>query len=374
LMRRGAVVYPVMTKASRRIIHADLMYWATGNKPVTKLTGRIEHVALAGNVAGKADILVVAPATANTISKIAAGIDDTPVTSVVTTGLGEGIPLLIVPAMHESMYNHPVLKENMEKLKRLGVRVLDARIEEGKAKIAETNEIISAVIDIITSGKPLAGKKILVSAGATIEYIDPVRIITNKSSGLMGMALVREAQRLGAVVTVIAGRMTAAIPQNAKIIRVETAAQMHDAVISELKEGNYAVFISVAAVGDWTAKEKSEKKIPTRGKSELKLSLVPTHKIIDDVRNTASSIYLVAFRATVGLSEREMIDDAYERLKDCRADLVIANDIGKKNAGFDVETNEVYIVDNKKNSVHVPLDSKERISEEIFSHILKNIQ
>ena len=169
LMRNGAEVSTVMSAMAQKIIHPYLMEWATGNPVVTELTGKIEHVMLAGEGMGKADLVLVAPATANTISKIACGIDDTPVTTVVSTAFGSGIPIMIVPAMHESMYRHPVVTENVRKLGSLGVEFVGPRVEEGKAKIAEVKEIVDAVIRRLTVKRDLAKRKVLVTAGPTLE-------------------------------------------------------------------------------------------------------------------------------------------------------------------------------------------------------------
>jgi phosphopantothenoylcysteine decarboxylase / phosphopantothenate---cysteine ligase len=370
LMRHGAEVYPVMSKWAAKIVGPQLLHWATGHKPVLRLTGRIEHVSLAGNVEGKADLVLVAPATANTIGKIAAGIDDTPVTSVVTTGLGEGIPLMIVPAMHESMYNHPFVRENLAKLEANGVKVLQAVMEEGKAKIASVKHISDAVCGLLEGKGPLKGVDILITSGSTLEYIDPVRIITNKSSGRMGSALAAEAIRHGANVKMIRGRMTASVPPRIRTRDVETTAQMEAAVLDELDGGKVKIFISVAAVSDWTVKQKSDTKIPAQKTGELNLTLVPTPKIIDGIRKKHPDIFLVAFRASTGLSEKDLVQDAFERLQKCGADLIVANDVTREGSGFDVKTNEVYVIDKEKNVVHVPLMSKEKVAGEIFRVIL----
>ena len=145
LMRLGAEVFAVMTTAATKIIDPNLMHWATGNEVVTELTGKIEHVSLAGNEVDHVDVILVCPATANTISKIACGIDDTPVTTVVTTGFGR-IPLAIVPAMHETMYSHPIVKKNIETLKKYGVYFIGPRMEEKKAKIAHIDEIVQKAL------------------------------------------------------------------------------------------------------------------------------------------------------------------------------------------------------------------------------------
>lgn len=197
LMRRGAEVIAVISPMARRIIHPYLMEWATGNEAITGLTGKIEHVALVGEHSSRVDLVLVAPATANTISKIACGIDDTTVTSVVSTAFGSDCPIIIVPAMHESMYNHPILAKNIKELKALGVEFVGPRIEEGKAKIAKTKEIVDAVASKLASRNDFSGMKVLITAGATMEHIDPVRVVTNKSSGKMGVAIAEEALSRG---------------------------------------------------------------------------------------------------------------------------------------------------------------------------------
>jgi len=154
LMRLGAEVIAVMTKAATELVNPALMHWATGNPVITHLSGAVEHIYLAGErprAVGRADLIMVCPATANTISKIANGIDDTPVTTVVTTAFGTSIPIVIVPAMHASMYKHPILNENIKKLKKYGVDIIDPRLSEGKAKIAKIDDIIDRVIDLVIS-------------------------------------------------------------------------------------------------------------------------------------------------------------------------------------------------------------------------------
>lgn len=158
LMRHGAEIFTVMSAMAQTIIHPYLMEWATGNPVVTELTGKTEHIMLAGNFPNKVDLILLAPATANTISKIACGIDDTPVTTVASTAFGSEIPILVVPAMHESMYRHPIVTENMQKLKSLNVAFIGPRIDERKAKIAKVKDIVESVIRRLTVGKGPAPK------------------------------------------------------------------------------------------------------------------------------------------------------------------------------------------------------------------------
>lgn len=365
LMRHGAEVFAVMSPMAQKIVHPHLMEWATGNAVVTELTGKIEHVALVGEHKARADLVLVAPATANTISKIACGIDDTTVTSVVSTAFGSNTPIIIVPAMHESMYNHPILNENIERLKSLGVEFVGPRIEEGKAKIAETQEIVSAVIRRLTK-KDLAGLKVLVTAGPTVEYIDPVRVITNKSSGRMGVAIVEEALTRGADVTLVYGLGTVSPPYGTRTIRVETTEQMYNAVVSELKTQRYDLFVAAAAAADWTPFKTYSRKVSTHEVRTFNLKLKPTMKIVDVVKKLSPKTFLVAFRAEYNLPEKELIESAYERLLKANADLIVVNDVGKKGVGFGTDTNEVFVIDRSKSVIHVPLAPKREVAKKIL--------
>ena len=373
LMRHGADVFPIMTEAAAMLIHPNLVQWSTGNVPVTELSGAIEHVALAGNVEGKVDLVIVAPATANTIGKIAAGIDDTPVTTVVTTAFGEKIPILIVPAMHEPMYKHPIVKQNIIKLEELGVTFLMPKVEEGKAKIADPVLVCDAAREILTSSpKVKLPKRVLITVGRTVEYIDPVRVITNNSTGKMGMALAEEALKAGAQVTVVYGKGTVAVPRGATCIDVDTAEQMRDAVFGKIKQSD--VLIAAAAVGDWQPDQMAQKKITTHGTKKLTLELVPTPKIIDGIRDLNPEVYLVAFRAQHDLTTEELLDDAFARLQKARANLIAVNDVSKKGAGFGTDTNEMYLIDQERKVTHIPLMSKKSVAFEIIKAISEELR
>jgi phosphopantothenoylcysteine decarboxylase/phosphopantothenate--cysteine ligase len=374
LMRHGAEVFAVMSPMAQKIIHPYLMEWATGNPVVTELTGKIEHVTLAGEHDNRADLILIAPATANTISKIAVGIDDTTVTSIASTALGSKIPIVIVPAMHESMYRHPILDENIKKLKALGVEFVGPRIEEGKAKIAETEEILETVIRRLSASKDFAGTKVLVTAGPTLEYIDSVRVITNKSSGLMGIEVTREALLRGAEVTLIYGAGTATPPREARVIRVETTEEMYKAVVSELKSQKYEVVIATAAAADWTPKKRFDYKVPTRETPALNVELEPTPKVIDVVKKISPEVFLVPFKAEYNVSDKELVKNAFRRLKEAKADLIVANDVARKDVGFEVETNEIFIVDKTRKVVHVPLTTKREAAKNLLDVIAERIK
>lgn len=369
LMRHGAEVFAVMSQMAQRIIHQHLMEWATGNPVVTELTGKIEHVALTGEYPEKkADLILVAPATANTISKIACGIDDTPVTSTVSAGFGLEIPIAIVPAMHESMYRHPIVGENIKKLQMLGVEFIGPRIEEGKAKIASTSEIVDAVISRLGT-KDLAGTRVLVTAGPTIEYIDPIRVITNRSSGKMGVAIAEEAQRRGAHVTLILGAGSVAPPSGLKTLMVETTKQMHDTVMSELRTAKYDLLVAAAAATDFAPESSHDEKIDSHTVKALNVKLKSLPKMIDEVKKISQRTFLVAFKAEHKISDEELVKRARERLKTSRADLIVANDVGRKGAGFQTDTNEVFIVGHGREVIHIPLASKSEVAKRLFDHI-----
>ncbi len=275
LRRRGAAVQAVMSPAATGIVIPDALTYASGRETITRLSGMVEHVMYCGDE-GTADLLLIAPCTANTLSKIACGIDDTPVTTFASTALGSGIPLLIVPAMHHSMYRHPAILANLDAVRRWGAGIVEPRIEEGKAKIAGTDEIVLRCERAVL-GSPLKGKKVLITSGPCREPVDDVRILTTRSSGQMGRALALQAFRLGADVTVV-HRDTFPCMNN---IHVETAADMSSAVLSYLSENNGAdIYISAAAISD-LAPVMMNGKIP--GGKAVRLELEPLPKLLDRV-------------------------------------------------------------------------------------------
>jgi len=373
LMRRGADVYAVMTKSAQQIIHPDMVEWATGNPVVTELTGQIEHVTYAGEHERHADLILVAPSTANTIGKVAAGIDDTPVTTTLTTGIGAGIPVIIAPAMHASMYKHPIVLENIEKLGRIGIKVLMPRMEEGKAKIPDTDEIVQAVVDRLTVERDLVGKRVLITAGPTRSYLDAFRYITNPSSGKMGVAIAENALARGAEVTLVYGPATAKPPREAKIIHIETTEEMLDAVVGELKASKYHAAILSAAAADYGSADRKMEKTPS-GRNEWIIQLKPLPKVVENVKKVDPDIYLVGFKAEYSVSDEELIDRAYKRLKGADMNLIVANDVARKGVGFGTETNEVFIVDNTRKVTHLDLMSKREVAKRILDHVKAHLK
>ncbi len=286
LRRKGARVTAVMSAAATRIIHPDALTYATGNETVVAITGRVEHVTFCGDD-GTADLLVIAPCTANTLCKIAGGIDDTPVTTFATTALGRGMPVLVVPAMHHSMFRHPGVRDCLSRVKSWGVEVVAPRIEEGKAKIAGTDEIVLHCERALL-GRPLAGRRILISSGACREPVDDVRILTTRSTGQMGKELALQAFRLGADVTIVhSGRVPCM-----ENIAVSSASDMRDAVLRVCREDPPDLYISAAAISDFAPEPYTGK---LRSGTPVTLTLHPLPKLLDEVI-TGCGIPAVAFK------------------------------------------------------------------------------
>lgn len=362
LMRHSADVHAVMTESTASmLLNPEIMKWATGNDVVTRLTGNLEHIILADY--GMSDLIIVYPCTANTLGKVAAGIDDTPVTSILSVALGSKIPIIVAPAMHEAMYENIFVQQNVSKLKEHMV-FIEPKIEGGKAKVADPEHLLNATISVFSNKAPLSGKRVLVTAGSTIEYIDPIRVITNLSSGKMGVALAQEAQRMGATVTLVYGHGTLS-PETGRIVRVNTAEEMYKAVVSELSSKRHDIAVMAAAVADFAPAKRSDKKIDTKlGKMEL--SLVATRKIIDEVKNNSKDTFLVAFKADYCVSESVLIEKAYRKLKECDADIIVANDLGRKGSEPGSDKNEVFIVDRDKKIVHLPPESKAQVARRLL--------
>ncbi len=336
LIRRGAVVHCVMSRAAEQILHHYALEYASSNPVVREITGKVEHVQFCG-VGGAADLLLVVPATANTIGKMACGIDDTAVTTFATTALGSGKPVAVVPAMHEAMYRHPAVLKNLETLRQMGVCLIDPRLEEGKAKIADNASIVWEVERLLGPGD-LAGKRIVITSGSNVEALDPIRILTNRASGKTGTALALEARRRGAEV-VLVHRFIQDIP--VRQVYAGSAAEMLDAVLAEVEKGCHAL-ISAAAVADYTLDRQAEK---IKSGQDLILHLTPTPKIIKKVREAYPDLKIVGFKAETGLGDEELIRRAEESMQSAHLDLVVANDVSR--GGMGTEDNRVVIIDRR---------------------------
>lgn len=316
LRREGANVTAVMTDSARGIIHPWALEFATENEVVTEITGKVEHVDLFG-ADGWADVFLLAPATANTVGKIAAGIDDTTVTTCATTALGQGVPLVVAPAMHEPMYDHPGVLDSLDTLESWGVTFVDPRLEEGKAKIA-TEEAIVTTTARVAGDSSLAGRDVIITSGPTSETIDPVRVLTNRASGKTGRALARACYVRGADVTLL--HDGADVPY-ATVERVESAAEMTEAAVEAVGAGVDAL-VSAAAISDYTI-EASDEKI--RSGSELTLELEPTPKLLDTVRASAPDLAMVGFKLETEGDDERLVATAREQLGRVGLSFVVAN-------------------------------------------------
>jgi phosphopantothenoylcysteine decarboxylase/phosphopantothenate--cysteine ligase len=363
LMRHGADVTCVATSAVTKLIQPEYFKWATGNKVITKLTGELEHIKLADY--NQSDLIVVYPATANTLGKLANGIDDTPVSTVLTVAFGSKIPILMCLAMHASMYENSAVTKNIDFLKNK-IDFIKPQMIEGKAKASEPEDVLDYVLKKFGSSSILKNKKILMTAGPTIEYIDPVRVITNQSSGKTGVLLASEFISAGAKVTLVYGPGIETPPSGAKVIKVSTSKEMFDSVKGEMKK-KFDIVIMAAAAADYTPENPSKTKIKS-AQNKIKISLKKAPKIIDEIKKMQKNAFLVGFKAETNLSKKDLIKSAQKKLQESGADMIIANDIGSKYQK-NSNNNEVLIIGSGK--VH---SSGWKKKEKIVKFIRKEIE
>lgn len=366
-MRHGASVICVASKAATDLIKPSYFKWATGNEVITKLTGDLEHIKVADY--RQSDLIVVYPCTANTLGKLANGIDDTPISTVLSVGFGSKIPIVISLAMHQAMYENPSVVKNIEFLSDK-VDLISPQFVEGKAKAAEPEKVLDFVLKKFGVSQILRGKKVLITAGPTIEYIDPVRVITNQSTGKTGVLLASEFVSSGSKVTLIYGPGTELPPKGAKIIRVETSNEMRDALRKEMRQ-KFDIVILAAAASDYTLEKTSKTKIKSDfPRLNLKLKRVP--KMINEVKKIQKDVFLVGFKAETDVSKQALIQSARRKIKEAKTDMIVANDIGlkyKQNSN----KNNIIIVDSKK-SIKSGWKDKPKIVKFITSEIEKRIK
>lgn len=327
LARHGAQVHAVMSPAASAIVTPAALEFATGNPVVTKLTGAVEHVALLGDVPEKADLLLVAPATANTVGKMALGIDDTPVTTCATVAFGTRTPVVVAPAMHEAMLDHPVVGRHARTLiEELGVTWVEPRHEEKKAKLADVEAIVAAVIHRLANDArrpgPLAGRSVLVVGGATAEPVDPVRVLTNRSSGRSAVLLAQELYRLGASVRLWYGQATYPVPT--WLLDQTTTFSSHQSLLdlaNSVAAGDFHQVWMPVAVNDY-APEAQPEKIKS-GQEGLSIPLRPLGKIIEVLRGRVPDAVLVAFKAESDAAS--LLERARGRLLRYGSQFIVAN-------------------------------------------------
>ncbi|MSV33528.1 MAG: bifunctional phosphopantothenoylcysteine decarboxylase/phosphopantothenate--cysteine ligase CoaBC [Nitrosarchaeum sp.] len=343
LMRHGADVTCVTSDAVTKLVQPDYFKWATGNEVITKLTGELEHIKLADY--NQSDLIIVYPATANTLGKLANGIDDTPISTVLTVGFGSKIPILMCLAMHAAMYDNAAVKKNVEFLKNK-IEFLTPQMIEGKAKASEPEDVLEYVLRKFGFSSILKNKKVLMTAGPTIEYIDPIRVITNQSSGKTGVLLASELISSGAKVTLVYGHGIEKPPKGAKIIKISTSKEMFDVVKKEMCK-EFDIVIMAAAISDYTPENPSKNKIKSI-KNKIKISLKKAPKIIDQIKKYQKNVFLVGFKAETNLSKNKLITLSRKKMNESAADMIVANDIGSIRYRKNPESNEVLVIDSHK--------------------------
>lgn len=365
LKKLGAEVNVIMTRSACEFVTPKTFEILSKNAVATDMFAPhdfdVKHISLAK----KADLFVVAPATANIIGKIAGGIADDMLSTVI---MATAAPKIIAPAMNTGMYNNVFFQKNLSALKAEGYTVVEPESgrlacgDEGKGRLAPVETILDAIKTALGTKEDYKGKKVLITAGGTSEKIDAVRSITNRSSGKTGVALACAAIRRGAEVTLILGTHTAEVPPYINTVHAETADKMYDEVLSRVSRSD--IIIKAAAVGDYKILNAADKKIKDK---ELTLKLVKNKDIAQAVGKIKSDKKLVIFCA-----EAENISDAaHKKIKDKNADMVVANDISEKGCGFEGDTNKVIII--PKNGIvrQTELISKTTLADIILDETLK---
>ena len=366
LRKLGYAVKVIMTKNAMQFITPLTLETLSANQVVTDMFAPkkkydVEHVSLAQ----EASLFLVAPATANIIAKFANGIADDMLS---TTYLASKAKKVICPAMNTAMYDNEIFLENLNKLKSQGAVIIEPEIgrlacgDEGKGRMAEPETIVKAVDEILTPNPDFRDKTVLITAGATKEYIDPVRFITNNSSGKMGVELAKAVIDRGGKVVLVAGRFSVTPPKNAEIINVETTSDMHKAVMQNLSRAD--VIIKAAAPSDYKA-QKADKKLK---KEKLVLSLEKTVDIAKEIGAVKGDRKLVVFAAETN----DLIENAKQKLKNKNADLIVAHDITIEGAGFQADTNIATIIRKDGELFNLPKMTKRELSDIILDNILKN--
>ncbi len=369
LQKRGHDVVAVMTHSATRFVGAVTFEAITRRHVITDqfeigMNADIEHIALASTI----DLLLIAPATANIIAKLAHGIADDFLSTLYTATRA---PLLLAPAMNTQMLEHEAVRANLNTLAARGARFVDpgegylACGWIGKGRLAEPDEIVAAAEAILRPEGPLRGQRVLVTAGPTYEDVDPVRFIGNRSSGRMGYAIAAEAARRGAEVTLVTGPTTIEAPAVRQIVKVRSAAQMHEAVMS--RAGDMQVVVMAAAVADYSPAARAEQKV-AKDSDTLTLLLRKTPDILGELgqRRVAKGggPLLVGFAAET----EDVVAHATAKRERKHADLIVANDVSRSDAGFDVDSNAVTIV-GAEGADALPLQSKSRVASEILTRV-----
>ncbi|MFA6710588.1 MAG: bifunctional phosphopantothenoylcysteine decarboxylase/phosphopantothenate--cysteine ligase CoaBC [Candidatus Methanomethylophilaceae archaeon] len=333
LVRNGARVIPVMSEAAQKLITPMSLEFACGIRPITELTGQTEHVSLMGD-GSEADVFVIYPATANTISKIANGIDDGPVTSMATVALGSGVPVAIAPAMHDAMFRNPAVTKNIGTLRSWGVTFIGPHVEGPRAKVASKEEVIAEIFRTM-SKDDLDGKRVLVIGGRSEEPIDSMRIITNRSTGLMAVSIAERAFERGSDVELWMGGCSVPLPNYIMTKRFDSVSDL----VGMVDGIDHDIVIVPAALADFTPNESREGKIPSSDAFDMLMKPVP--KVLPLICRRCKNV--IGFKAESGLDRQMLVSRAKARLEEYGLKAVIANDIdsaGKTSASVIMVTRE----------------------------------
>ena len=366
LARDGFSVQVIMTREAMEFVTPLTFQTLSGHPVATEIfsltqESEIGHI----NLADQAEAFVIAPATANIIGKIASGIADDLLTTVV---MATRAPVLIAPSMNLHMYGNPILQENIRKLRRLGYHFMEpaegylACGYEGKGRLPEPEEIVEEIRGLVKK-KDLGGEKLLITAGPNHEAIDPVRYLTSRSSGKMGYALARAGIRRGAEVTLISGPTSLSPPSRARLVRVETAAEMREAVIGAFPQSTAVVM--AAAVADYSPEQFVPRKLKKTAKA-IQLNLKPNPDILKELGAKKDGQILVGFAA----ESEDLVANAKKKLREKNLDLIVANDVTAEGGGFGGDSNVATILDRKGNVQPLPLMTKEELADRIYNHLL----
>jgi phosphopantothenoylcysteine decarboxylase/phosphopantothenate--cysteine ligase len=366
LVQDGFNVQVIMTKEAMEFV-TPLTFQALSGRPVATETFSLTQESQIGHIrlADEADVFVIAPATANIIGKIAAGIADDLLTTVV---MATQAPLLIVPSMNVHMYANLILQENIRKLKASGYHVMEpaegylACGYEGKGRLPEP-DIITHEVQRLLKKKDLAGEKLLITAGPNQEPLDPVRYISNRSSGKMGYALARQGMRRGAAVTLISGPTSLSPPAGARFIPVKTSAEMREAVLKEFPKATTVVM--AAAVADYCPEKFISRKVK-REDGAFQIKLKPNPDILKELGKRKNGQILIGFAAET----EALVANAKKKLREKKLDLIVANNVTEEGSGFDVDTDAATLLD-RTGAVHsLPLMSKDDLANRIYDYLL----
>jgi phosphopantothenoylcysteine decarboxylase/phosphopantothenate--cysteine ligase len=370
LSQLGIEVDVILTEAAGEFVSALAFQSVTGrpcyvDKDLWGAEGHVLHIGL-----GKeADLIVIAPATANTLAKLAQGNADNLLT---LTALASEAPLMLAPAMDGGMYSHPATQANIKLLEKNGADFVGpasghlASGQKGEGRLVETAELVGHIRRLLGKTGPLADRKLVVSAGGTRETIDPVRVIANRSSGKQGYALAQAAIDLGAEVTLVSAPTALSAPIGATLIQINTAEEMKAAILKVSKHAD--ALLMAAAVADFRPKRRSTQKIK-RAQGIPTINLVENPDILLAVaearKKSKKPKVVVGFAA----ESKDLLENAQGKLKAKRLDLIVANDVTAKDAGFNVDTNRVHILDKKGNSEELPLMSKAEVAENVLERV-----